>query len=312
MEYTKIRLDFKHGPKDGLYRVILVKGNPDLFKLSCAFCTIFEATFEHCFLISNNKEDVEYVMAPFLEDGLRNWRYLGKHYLYELPEKFVFTYDTGDGWDFDCKIYKKKVEMKSTKEFILLEGHGLGIWEDNIHSLWAYFDGEVDPESDFEDEEKGISLPWNLEMEKYGDFDNPLDIEKISKSLTRKINSDYRAVLGGENEYIEENNIDIDSLEEQSYDENFDFDASEKDISAQEQESSELKKFFSMLAEKELAEDERARKDFEELKGILGEKEAFNAFRTLLSINVIKKGKDFNKEKFDNSLEDLLKLLKSK
>lgn len=31
----------------------------------------------------------------------------------ELPEHFVFEYDTGDGWDFDCKIYK----TIATKEY---------------------------------------------------------------------------------------------------------------------------------------------------------------------------------------------------
>ena len=32
MTYTKIRLDFNYEPKGRFYRVVLVKGNPDLFE----------------------------------------------------------------------------------------------------------------------------------------------------------------------------------------------------------------------------------------------------------------------------------------
>ena len=314
MEYTKIRLDFKYGPKNRFYRVILVKGDPDLFKLSCAFCTILGATFEHCFLISCEKEDVNYVMASFLEDSIGNYKYLGRHSLRELPEKFVFTYDTGDGWDFDCKIYKKSVEIKSTKEFILLDGHGLGIWEDNIRSLWAYFDGEVDPESDDIDEEKGFSLPWNLDMEKYSDFDKPLDIEKISKSLTRNIHQDYYDMSESEREYIEENKIDIDNAE--------DYFAEDDDIDIQILKIInkgkkipsliDLKIMYKGTTEKELKENEKAKQLYEDLKVLIGEKEAFDDISSLVGLTYLQGGNKFDRERFNSILDDMVDCINKK
>ena len=103
----------------------------------------------------------------------------------DLPEKFIFVYDTGDGWDFDCKIYKTIV----TKEFeddedvptgFVLDAKGMGIWEDNIRSLYAYLEGEIDKDFDEEDEERGIYKPWNFDIKKYSEFDNPVDIEELN------------------------------------------------------------------------------------------------------------------------------------
>lgn len=103
----------------------------------------------------------------------------------DLPNNFVFIYDTGDGWDFDCKIYKVKV----TKTFdddediptaFVIDAKGMGIWEDNIRSLYAYFDGEIDKDYNGEDEEKGIYKPWNYDIDKYSEFDNPVDIEELN------------------------------------------------------------------------------------------------------------------------------------
>ena len=99
----------------------------------------------------------------------------------DLPERFIFEYDTGDGWDFECKIYKKEVikEIEDDEDIptgFVLDGKGMGIWEDNIYSLYAYLNNEIDKDYNQEDEERGIYKPWNFDINKYSEFDDPIDI----------------------------------------------------------------------------------------------------------------------------------------
>ena len=103
----------------------------------------------------------------------------------DLPERFIFAYDTGDGWDFDCKIYKTIVikEIENDEHIpagFVLDAKGMGIWEDNIMSLYAYLEGKIDKDFDGEDEEIGIYKPWNFDIEKYSEFDDPVDIEELN------------------------------------------------------------------------------------------------------------------------------------
>ena len=48
---------------------------------------------------------------------------------------------------------KEEVELEQNKQVILLDGKGQGIWEDRIKTLYAYFEGKLDPNSLDEDEE---------------------------------------------------------------------------------------------------------------------------------------------------------------
>lgn len=211
MKYTKIRLDFKHGPRNRFYRTILVKGDPDLFKVCVSFATLLGATFEHCFLI-RCKDRIQYVMAAFMQEPIRGYRYLRKYFLSDLPDSFSFEYDTGDGWEFQCKKYKKGVENKSNNRLILLEGKGQGIWEDNISSLHALFSGEICPDFDGEDEKKFIFKPWNFQISKYGDFDLPLNIDEINKTLNDDFEVYYQEALFDEKDYIKQNKICLDDF----------------------------------------------------------------------------------------------------
>ena len=210
MTYTKIRLDFKYGPKNRFYRVVLIKGNPDLFKLCVELGTAVGAAFEHCFLITCKRREVHYVMAPFMEEPLDGYKYLRNYHLNDLPDSFDFEYDTGDGWDFSCKRYKKIIEFKSNKDLILLEGAGQGIWEDNICSLYSYFNNEIDSDFNGEDEEKGVYKPWNVSIDKYSEFDKPLDIDEINDTLNDDFRFNYDEVLSSEKEYIEQNGVCLD------------------------------------------------------------------------------------------------------
>ena len=213
MIYTKIRVDFKYGPKGRFYRVILVKEDINLYNLGVGLGLALGAEFEHCFLITEGNINKEYVMAAFMVDPMPSYKYLANYTLNDLGDKFCYEYDNGDGWDFICKKYKRKVELDSKKDIIVLEGAGQGIWEDNIGSLYALFSGEINPLEDHEDEDKGIYFPWNFEIEKFGDFDMPLDIEKLNQDINIHYKKLVNRFLKEEKNFIKENNIDISNID---------------------------------------------------------------------------------------------------
>jgi len=213
MIYTKIRVDFKYGPKGRFYRVILVKEDINLFNLGVGLGLALGAEFEHCFLITERNINEEYVMAVFMEDPMPSYRYLANYTLNDLDDEFCYEYDTGDGWDFICKKYKRKVELDSKNDIIVLEGAGQGIWEDNIRSLYALFSGEINPLEDHENEDKGIYFPWNFEIEKFGDFDMPLDIEVLNQNINMHYKRLVNRFLKEEKNFIKKNNIDINNFD---------------------------------------------------------------------------------------------------
>ncbi|MBR1846507.1 MAG: hypothetical protein IJ787_02180 [Bacilli bacterium] len=181
MEYIKLRLDFKYAEKGRFYRVFLVPKGIGLYELGCHLVNALKGTHEHSFLYRCGK--VEFVPAGFMEDPIDSWLWMGQYTIDDLKDTFEFEYDTGDGWDFRCKKYKKPVIREDDKDgldprIIFLEGAGQGIWEDNIGSLYGYFNGEIGPKCDPKDEENGFYAPWNVAIENWSDFDLPLDPEE--------------------------------------------------------------------------------------------------------------------------------------
>lgn len=212
MKYTKITLNFKYGPKDRFYRVVLVKNNPNLLKLGVEFATVLGTELEHCFLFTCDN-NISYVMAPFMEMPIGCYKYLAKYYLKDLPQNFCFEYDTGDGWDFDCTI-DETMELDREEDIILLEGKGQGVWEDNISTLYALFEGRISPTARKERPEEGIYKPWNHEIYQFGDFDKKLDIKYINIFLNKLSKRNYRRIREAENDYIYEYELDLDDAYE--------------------------------------------------------------------------------------------------
>ena len=187
IKYIKIRADFKYAKKGRFYRTFLVREDIGLGELGELIVNIFGGTLEHFFLY--RLKDKSYLPSSWVDE----WNYLGRHInepfkdksINDLPDSFMFVYDTGDGWDFDCKKYKQIVTkiIKDDEDIptgFVLDGKGMGIWEDNIRSLYAYFDGEIDKDYNQEDENRGIYKPWNFQIDKYSEFDNPIDIEELN------------------------------------------------------------------------------------------------------------------------------------
>ncbi len=181
MVYKKIKIGF-HNYNNRFNRTILVREDINLIELGCVICTSLRAEFEHYFLFIRN--DLYYTPDCFIESPLSyyiNEVPMKKYQLKDLGDEFTFLYDTGDNWEFDCKVYKKTVKIDEDYKFAyLLNGKGQGIWEDNIQTLTMYLDGEIDPNCNEENEDKGIYFPWNFIIDKYLDFDTSfdLDIEK--------------------------------------------------------------------------------------------------------------------------------------
>lgn len=219
MLYVKIKAEFKNGPKGRFYRTFLVREDINLFNFCIGLCTMLGAKFEHCFLIDDRKKNTQYVMAPFLEDIFDDSRmkYIRNYTLCALSDNFSFEYDTGDGWDFSCKKYKKIITKENEGDFIFLEGAGMGIWEDNISSLYALFNGKIDPNLESEDQENGYYFPWNFKIEKFGDFDKPLSVEEINEKLNELYEADCDNIALQEVQYIEEYGIDVDFTEEEFF-----------------------------------------------------------------------------------------------
>ena len=183
MEYTQIRVSSKDDSKR-LNRLIAVRGNPNLLELGAIIGSSFNVWFEHCYLFKKHKEKTFYVIDSWVEDDIFGYDVsMTESYLSDLDDSFTYEYDTGEGYEFDCKIFKRKlvhIEDKDEEEYPLafvVKGVGQGIFENDHGTFWMYLDGDISPESTG-DEENDIYLPMNMDFEKFGDFDKPLDLSE--------------------------------------------------------------------------------------------------------------------------------------
>lgn len=200
MIYKKVKLEFNDA-KERLSRTLLIKENTNLVVVGAIFCSALRTAFEHNYYFIKNKKN--YSPDAFIKEGpsgLFDDFPMKKFTLKDLGASFTFIYDSGDYWDFDCKVSKKDVEVKGNKLAYLIDGKGQGIWEDNKYSLMAYINGEIDAKSNMHDEKNGYSLPWNFENNKYGDFDS-FDIEEASSFFDSHFIWDVNDYLCGCHDY---------------------------------------------------------------------------------------------------------------
>lgn len=182
MEYTKIKVTSKDNAKR-FFRVLCVKGNPNLNELGALIGLSINCWFEHGYMFYKNRQD--YIPGIWSEDRYydEEVRVLDDFNLSDLEDHFTYVYDTGENWEFDCKVLKTKYNYEAKYDdyplAMVIEGKGQGIFENDHTTFWRYLDGEIDPESSEEDDELMQYLPMNLDFEKYGDFDNPLDLEDM-------------------------------------------------------------------------------------------------------------------------------------
>lgn len=110
MYYKKVKLVFKHCEPNRFFRTFLVDENINLVDLGCAFVTALNGAYEHNFLfetkskVYNPRAFMEY--EAFDDDVL-----MDDYSLKDLGDRFEFTYDTGDGWDFKATVKETKIEI---------------------------------------------------------------------------------------------------------------------------------------------------------------------------------------------------------
>ena len=182
MEYTQIKVSFKKDPQH-FNRVIAVHGNPSLYELGVIIGKSVNAWFEHYFLFKCTKQHKFYVPDNWADGDFEEDVPLSKYHLSDLEDTFSYEYDTGEGYDFDCKKLKRKINYEPDEDepeiiAFVVKGVGQGIFENDIYTLYRYLDGEIDPSSYEESEEPWQNLPMNMDFDTYGDFNQPLDLEE--------------------------------------------------------------------------------------------------------------------------------------
>lgn len=216
--YRKIKVSFKDAP-ELLFRTFLVRADLPLDELGCVICTMFRAEYEHCFLFDT--PHASYVPAPFM-DGLFGSEYLlmDEYTLSDLPDNFSFEYDTGESWDFKCRIYKKEESRPDARRAILLDGAGAGLWEDAKMVFLDWLSGDISPKK----KHKEGDVPWNLHFKTYGEQDMPLDLPKEQQAFDERIDSDIAGYRDAMNEWGEDPSLwpdvfDDDDDDDDDYDE---------------------------------------------------------------------------------------------
>ncbi len=182
MEYSQIKVSFRTNPKQ-FNRVIAIHGDPSLDELGVIIGKSINAWFEHCYLFRCPSQNKNYIPDSWVDGTFEEDVPLSKYHLSDLEDTFSYEYDTGEGYDFNCKKLKRKIYCEPDEDepeifAFVVKGVGQGIFENDIYTLYRYLDGEIDPNSDEESEEPWQNLPMNMSFDKYGDFDEPLDLDE--------------------------------------------------------------------------------------------------------------------------------------
>ena len=210
MEYTKIKVASKDNPKL-FYRVIAVAGDPSLYQLGVIIGKSIRCWFEHMFLFRNKA--ATYWPDMYCEEY--DDEPMSLNYLSDLGDKFVYEYDTGEGYEFECTVLKKKYYDNEDEDSGIIakviEGTGQGIFENDHGTLWSILDNEADLENPLEEDD--IHAPMNMEeFEKLGDFFKPLDFDEMVY-MEEEIDVMVEQMYGG-SEYFDEDYDDDDDYED--------------------------------------------------------------------------------------------------
>jgi len=293
-EYTKIKVASKDDGKR-FYRIIGIKGNPDLYTLGAYIGQTIGAWFEHMYLFHVGKK--QYVADSWLEEGFFSEEYsLGECHLSDLGKKFVYEYDTGEGWEFDCSVYEKPYiyndeyfEEDGYPDCIVIEGKGQGIFENDHGTLCRYLDGEIDPESSEENEELFQFLPMNLDLKKYGDFDNELDVEDM-QYFEEEV-ADIVANMKGE----------IDTSYKDYLANDFEEDDDFSDCECEDDDEIDLDDLISVTVASDIFNDEKINKAFRRLIKTYDINDAYDMICDCFA-EAILEGKDEDDPKFTDEL----------
>ena len=186
MKYKVLSIDFKEAKNHRFYREICVKEDLSLEYLGKILVFCLGGTLEHSYLFDDG--EFSYVDKSWLGNPSDNYIDYSKTIVKQLPNKFLFEYDTGEGYLFNCRFLDDIDIPRKRVDFIVLKAKGLGLWEDNITGLRSYLSGEISPDYSREDDnerEDGQILPWNLNIYTAGEFDEPIDIKELTDYIKK-------------------------------------------------------------------------------------------------------------------------------
>lgn len=165
-----------------LWREIAFSGNPTLMELAVLLGNTFQAEFYVDFGFFNN--DHIYANKGVIPSGeADNALPLDNLHLSDLNPVFHYIYDFDDKWTFQCTLQDKKMNFTNKPYAFVIDGAGQGIFEMNRESFEAYMDGTILPEDDNDSlEEKNLDfhLPKNMDLNCFGDFENPLNLTEMT------------------------------------------------------------------------------------------------------------------------------------
>lgn len=177
--YRMIQVSCTDCPKR-FYRVFYVRENLSLNQIGALIVGYFQGMFEHMWLWRSQNhryQDKTWLEDFTLEGDLDYDQYTLSTCELNASSKITFAYDTGDGWEFTVKVYKKTMirefDPKNRDVFIpwgiLVEGQGQSIWEDYRLAFQTFLiKGKLI---------KKYGTPWSVEHPEM--FDDPLNIEQL-------------------------------------------------------------------------------------------------------------------------------------
>lgn len=282
MKYKRIKISYI-GHEDRLYRTILVKPEINLLVLGCIIASSFHACLKHDFLFRYN--DNIYIPELFaVDDPYTDGIVMNNFNLSDFDDEFEYEYDTENPWRFKCSIYESDVEVKGNRLAVLIDGKGQGIWEDNRQSLEIYLNGKVDPDSDEEDEERNLHLPWNFKNRSYSDFDS-YDLEKQKELFEDIVYNNLKEYLYHSHENGLNLEIGIDDL----YD----------DEIFEDYNNSYLNKGIILMVEQQIRDIDYVKDTYRRLSREYGDYEAKCKIAGVLSLEILRYLSEFKVD--DNS-----------
>ncbi len=197
MKYKRIKFEMMGFEKD-FYRDFLIREDVNLLELGIIFIVSAYGNLEHLFCIRDNNRtyvtEQEDIYSP-------NMLYLSDHSLSDLDNDFMFIYDYGEDWTFKCSVENKSYNKPGNEFVYLLDGKGLGIFEDNRDLFMKYMNSGINDE-----EVDGI---WNLPIMSASEIDE-YDVECEDYRIRNDVPfSIYEYIEECQEEGFELDNIDL-------------------------------------------------------------------------------------------------------
>ncbi len=197
MKYKRIKFEMMGFEKD-FYRDFLIREDVNLLELGIIFIDSVYGSLEHLFCIRDNNRtyvtEQEDICSP-------NMLYMSDHSLSDLDNDFMFIYDYGEDWTFKCSIDNNPISKPGNEFVYLLDGKGLGIFEDNRDLFIKYMNSGLNDE-----EAEDI---WNLPIMSASEIDE-YDVECEDYRIKNDVPfSIYEYIEGCQEEGFNIDNIDL-------------------------------------------------------------------------------------------------------